>query len=76
MENSLKDQLITITNSLSKDDTVEDVYDQLSLLNDIEVSESEEKYGQTLSQKEVEEQSTSIGTKEPLLAHKNLNIDT
>ncbi len=57
MENSLKEQLITIANSLTDKSTLEDIYDQLALLNDIEVSEEQEKYGETLSQEEVESKS-------------------
>lgn len=54
MEGSLKEKLIDIANSLSDDATLEDVYDQLSLLSDIEVSEEQETYGETLTQQEVE----------------------
>lgn len=57
MEGSLKERLIDIANNLTDDATLEDVYDQLSLLADIEVSEAQEKYGETLTQEEVENKS-------------------
>lgn len=57
MQNNLKEQLINIANNLTEDSTLEDIYDQLSLLNDIEVSEAQENYGDTLTQDEVEDKS-------------------
>lgn len=57
MQNNLKEQLINIANNLTEDSTLEDIYDQLSLLNDIEVSEAQESYGDTLTQDEVEDKS-------------------
>ncbi len=55
MESKLKEHLIQIADKLTPESTLEDVYDQLSLLADIEESEREERNGETLTQKEVEE---------------------
>ncbi len=53
----LKKHLIQIADNLKPESTLEDVYDQLSLLSDIEVSEEQERYGDVLTQKEVERKS-------------------
>ncbi len=55
MESRLKEHLTQIAEKLIPDSTLEDVYDQLSLLADIEESENQERNGERLSQKEVEE---------------------
>lgn len=57
MEGSLKDHLIQIADRLTSESTLEDVFEQLSLLSDIETSEQQEKTGETLSHQEVEEAS-------------------
>ncbi|MEQ8478876.1 hypothetical protein [Fulvivirga sp.] len=57
METSLKEHLIQIANRLTPDSTLEDVYEQLSLLSDIEISEQQEKKGEILTQSQVELQS-------------------
>ena len=51
---ALKKYLIQIAEKLSPDSTLEDVYEQLSLLSDIDESEQQEKNGETLSQKDVQ----------------------
>ena len=51
---ALKKYLIQIAEKLSPDSTLEDVYEQLSLLSDIDESEQQEKTGETLSQKDVQ----------------------
>ncbi len=56
MDSKLKEHLIQIADRLTPDSTLEDVYDQLSLLADIEESERQEQNGETLTQKEVEEE--------------------
>ncbi|MBU2884568.1 hypothetical protein KO507_02190 [Gilvimarinus agarilyticus] len=56
MEN-LKEHLNTIAGQLTPDSTLEDVYEQLALLADIEISEEQERNGEVLTQAEVEEQS-------------------
>ena len=55
MESKLKEHLIQIADKLTSESTLEDVYDQLSLLADIEVSERQFQNGETLTQQEVEE---------------------
>jgi hypothetical protein len=57
METNLKEHLQLITNKLTSESTLEDVYEQLSLLTDIEISENQEKNGEVLTQEEVEFQS-------------------
>lgn len=57
MDTKLKEHLIQIANRLTPESTLEDVYEQLSLLADIEISEQQEQDGQTLTQSEVEAQS-------------------
>ena len=53
-EVALKKYLIQIADKLTPESTLEDVYEQLSLLSDIDESEQQEKNGETLSQKEVQ----------------------
>ena len=57
METKLKEHLIQIADRLTSESTLEDVYEQLSLLSDIEISEQQELSGQILTQSEVEQQS-------------------
>lgn len=57
MESKLKEHLIQIVDSLTPGSTLEDVYEQLSLLADIEESEQQENNGEVLSQGEVEKKS-------------------
>lgn len=56
-EVKLKEYLNQIADRLTKDSTLEDVYEQLSLLADIDESEEQVEKGEILTQKEVEEQS-------------------
>ena len=56
-EVKLKEYLNQIADRLTKDSTLEDVYEQLSLLADIDESEEQVEKGEVLSQKEVEKQS-------------------
>ncbi len=53
----LKKHLILIADKLTPESTLEDVYEQLSLLSDIEESEQQEKRGEILTQKEVQSKS-------------------
>ena len=53
----LKEHLNTIAGQLTSDSTLEDVYEQLALLADIEISEEQERNGEVLTQAEVEQQS-------------------
>ncbi|MEQ8881414.1 MAG: hypothetical protein RLQ12_17355 [Cyclobacteriaceae bacterium] len=57
MESKLKEHLVQIADRITPESTLEDVYDQLSLLADIEESEKQEQKGETLTQKEVEKKS-------------------
>ncbi len=57
MESKLKEHLVQIADRITPESTLEDVYEQLSLLVDIEESEEQEMNGETLTQKEVEEKS-------------------
>ncbi len=57
MESKLKEHLVQIADRITPESTLEDVYEQLSLLADIEESEEQELKGETLTQKEVEEKS-------------------
>jgi predicted transcriptional regulator len=57
MESKLKEHLVQIADRITPESTLEDVYDQLSLLADIEESEEQEQKGETLTQIEVEEKS-------------------
>jgi hypothetical protein len=54
METKLKEHLRQIANKLTAESTLEDVYEQLSLLADIEISEQQDKDGEVLTQQEVE----------------------
>jgi hypothetical protein len=56
-EAKLKEYLNQIANRLTEDSTLEDVYEQLSLLADIDESEEQVINGETLTQKEVEDKS-------------------
>lgn len=49
----LKKHLIKIANNLTPQSTLEDVYEQLAMLSDIEESEQQEKAGEVFSQQEV-----------------------
>jgi hypothetical protein len=55
MDSKLKEHLIQIAYKLTSESTLEDVYDQLSLLTDIEESEHQEQTGDVLTQEEVEQ---------------------
>lgn len=52
-EVALKKYLIQIAERLTPESTLEDVYEQLSLLSDIDESELQERRGEVLSQTEV-----------------------
>lgn len=56
-EVKLKEYLNQIADRLTEDSTLEDVYEQLSLLADIDESEKQIEKGEILTQKEVEESS-------------------
>ena len=56
-EVALKKYLIQIANRLTPESTLEDVYEQLSLLSDIDESEQQEKRGEIFTQKEVQTKS-------------------
>ena len=49
----LKEHLNTIANQLTSDSTLEDVYEQLALLSDIEKSEKDEEAGRVFTTEEV-----------------------
>ncbi|MCC5938077.1 MAG: hypothetical protein JJU34_12415 [Lunatimonas sp.] len=53
----LKAYLNQIADRLTEDSTLEDLYEQLSLLADIDESEEQVEKGEILTQKEVEERS-------------------
>ena len=57
MESKLKEHLVQIADRITPESKLEDVYEQLSLLADIEESEEQEQKGDTLTQKEVEQKS-------------------
>jgi len=57
MKTELREHLIHIADRLTKESTLEDVYEQLSLLADIEISEEQEQNNEVLTQTEVEQQS-------------------
>ncbi|MFN2424291.1 MAG: hypothetical protein ABR572_11025 [Cryomorphaceae bacterium] len=60
MESSkLKNYLIRIAEKLTPESTMEDVYEQLALLSDIDASEENERKGEILTQNEVERISKS-----------------
>jgi len=50
----LKKHLIQVAEKLTPESTLEDVYEQFSLLSDIEESEQQEKRGEILTHKEVQ----------------------
>jgi hypothetical protein len=56
-EVALKKYLIQIADKLTPESTLEDVYEHLSLLSDIDESEQQEKNGEVLTQKEVQARS-------------------
>lgn len=56
-EVALKKYLIQIADKLTPESTLEDVYEQLSLLSDIDESEQQEKKNEILTQKEVQTKS-------------------
>ena len=56
-EVALKKYLIQIADRLTPESTLEDVYEQLSLLSDIDESEQQEKRGEIFTQKEVQTKS-------------------
>ncbi|NOS91383.1 MAG: hypothetical protein HOP30_05645 [Cyclobacteriaceae bacterium] len=49
----LKEYLHQIADSVNKDTRLDDIYDQLALLEDIDESEEEEKAGKVIAQEEV-----------------------
>lgn len=53
MTNKLKEHLLEIANKITDKTSLEDVYQQLALLADIEESEKEEAAGQTITHEEV-----------------------
>lgn len=55
MENRLKEHLRKIADSLTPESTLEDVYEQLALLDDIELSEKQVKEGKVIAQDKVKE---------------------
>ncbi|MEO1051986.1 MAG: hypothetical protein AAFX87_15245 [Bacteroidota bacterium] len=57
MRNSLKEHLTVIAHKPTSESTLEDVFEQLALLSDIEESEVQEKGGKVFTQREVELQS-------------------
>jgi len=57
MESKLKEHLIQIADKLTSESILEDVYEQLSLLSDIEISEKQERAGEVLTQHKVERES-------------------
>lgn len=50
----IKQSLLEIANRVKSDTTIEDVYEQLALLSDIEKSEQQEREGKVFTQKDVE----------------------
>jgi predicted transcriptional regulator len=50
----IKKSLLEIANRVAPSTTLEEVYEQLSLLADIETSEEQEKQGKVFTHKEVE----------------------
>jgi len=57
MTNKLKEHLIEIANKVTDQTSLEDIYLQLSLLTDIDVSEEQEAKGEVLSHDEVKAKS-------------------
>ncbi|MCX2745640.1 MULTISPECIES: hypothetical protein [Cytophagales] len=56
-EETLKKYLIQIADQLTPESTLEDVYDQLALLADIDESEEQEKKGEIFTQQQVRDKS-------------------
>lgn len=56
-EVKLKEYLNQIAERLTEDSTLEDIYEQLSLLADIDESEEQVEKGEVFTQKEIEERS-------------------
>ena len=56
-EEKLKKYLIQIADQLTPESTLEDVYDQLALLADIDESEEQENRGETFTQQQVRDTS-------------------
>jgi hypothetical protein len=54
MKTRLKEHLIKIADQLTADSTLEDVYQHLALLADIDTSEKQYESGEILTQSEVE----------------------
>lgn len=50
----IKQSLLEIANRVKSNTTIEDVYEQLALLSDIEKSEQQERESKVFTQKEVE----------------------
>jgi predicted transcriptional regulator len=50
----IKKSLLEIASRVKSNTTIEEVYEQLALLSDIEKSEQQEKEGKVFTQKEVE----------------------
>jgi len=53
----IKEYLKQIAENVTSETQLEDIYEQLALLSDVDESEEQELRGETLSQKEVEEKS-------------------
>ena len=53
----IKEYLKQIAENVTPETQLEDIYEQLALLSDVDESEEQELRGETLSQKEVEEKS-------------------
>ena len=53
----LKEYLLQIANQINEKTQLEDIYEQLALLSDIDQSEQEERNGQVLTHEEVAERS-------------------
>jgi len=49
----IKEYLLQIAGNVNKETRLDDIYEQLALLNDIDESEEEEKRGEVLSHQEV-----------------------
>ena len=55
----IKEYLKRISDNITKETQLENIYDQLALLADIDESEEQELKGETLAQKDVEEKFNS-----------------
>ncbi len=55
----IKEYLKHISDNITKETQLENIYDQLALLADIDESEEQELKGETLAQEDVEEKSNS-----------------